>query len=891
VKSKILQLVAAALLFFVGDRLARSQDTKPVAGTNPAPKSGALLPEDRRLLDRLLTEFVFDPQGARFVSMPLKTHDDLGADAEVTRQGWLIPANAKRPARIYLGSDDNLMTVPAGANVENLDFIALSRKRYGAGKAPDAGNHPVYGPANDFEAILDLVNAAWLHRLGEDKLASEALERARERVPNPGEAIGKQPAPNSDAAMVASVQETLAGYGYQRMIRDFMLRADEAALAENQRLIKLYPKRAAQLGQPEAVIVDLERRRKNGSFGRAPPEEWPSDYSEWDTAKKRAYLIDALDEVDARQQSHPGYGDLLGDRRIAALAEIGDAAVPALIDTIETDNRLTRAVFDSFENEPRPILLSVRQAAFITVMAILRVRVFQPGVADRAMTLKGSLDRKRILDALRAYWKINGSLPFESRMMKQLTDLKATREEWRESAYNLANPQSPRVVMGDESGNMVWSASPAQADVKPSAAVMKLSNPTAAEAMLAALDRDLATETAKPAAPEGGPDPFVSSLRDQINDRARREIEDAYLLPIAQLRDHRIAPELARRCAAAKTLRARCQLALAAHLCGNSEPLKRFCRAFEQGKLELPHINEITEKLDVVADRMLQQRAQDLVEAVTSLIASHLPEADKALYALAYPEHPQNKFVARLLLRMLLPNEHLSVMPSAGHSDFELSWHPYCLAVLRRELDNKQPTEVVSRSKDGRIETTEEGSPAEGQPNKAGNPRLDPDQESQRICDLAAWKISDMAWGMPDTEPPATVSEDRLAAMKKILDRYRGRFHEATREESDALNDGPMLIPTWPPLSRPATAADVATGHAVFELGGRGKIAPLKLPAVGTFTSTVEGQSIAESVLILQAEIGADGKTLYGAVGRNILRAIPADQLTDIRPLESPWAK
>ncbi len=144
---------------------------------------------------------------------------------------------------------------------------------------------------------------------------------------------------------------------------------------------------------------------------------------------------------------------------------------------------------------------------------------------------------------------------------------------------------------------------------------------------------------------------------------------------------------------------------------------------------------------------------------------------------------------------------------------------------------------------------------------------------------------------MPETEPLITVSEDRLTAMKKTLDRYKGRFHEATREECAALNDGPMLIPMWPPLNRPATAADIAKGQAIFELGGRSKLAPLKLPAVGTFTATFDGQNIQENLLILQAEIGADGKTMYGAVGPNILRAIPADQLTDIKPLDTAEPK
>ncbi|HEX4000582.1 MAG TPA: hypothetical protein VHX65_18685 [Pirellulales bacterium] len=42
-----------------------------------------------------------------------------------------------------------------------------------------------------------------------------------------------------------------------------------------------------------------------------------------------------------------------------------------------------------------------------------------------------------------------------------------------------------------------------------------------------------------------------------------------------------------------------------------------------------------------------------------------------------------------------------------------------------------------------------------------------------------------------------------------------------------------------------------------------------------------------QKVLIIQAEIGPDSKTVYGIVGCHFMRAANADELTDIRPIEA----
>src|SRR5262249_18066925 len=84
------------------------------------------------------------------------------------------------------------------------------------------------------------------------------------------------------------------------------------------------------------------------------------------------------------------------------------------------------------------------------------------------------------------------------------------------------------------------------------------SNPTAAEAILRAMDRDLAAYDAGP--------------RNSLHDYSRRPIEDVYLAALVGLGDRRVAPELARRGARAETGRMRRQWAFPRRGLGGPAP-------------------------------------------------------------------------------------------------------------------------------------------------------------------------------------------------------------------------------------------------------------------------------------------------------------------------------
>jgi len=124
-----------------------------------------------------------------------------------------------------------------------------------------------------------------------------------------------------------------------------MVRADEEALAYGERLLSLYPEQLKdEFRNATQIVSELKRRQQKGTFGKSPSEDLPEGYVAWDLKRKTAYLIDALDEVDARQFGQPGGVDLASDRRVQELIRLGDVAVPDLIDAVEKDERLTRSV-------------------------------------------------------------------------------------------------------------------------------------------------------------------------------------------------------------------------------------------------------------------------------------------------------------------------------------------------------------------------------------------------------------------------------------------------------------------------------------------------------------------------------------------------------------------
>src|SRR5262249_44415416 len=223
----------------------------------------------------------------------------------------------------------------------------------------------------------------------------------------------------------------------------------------------------------------------------------------------------------------------------------------------------------------------------------------------------------------------------------------------REAADNLANLGGKRIL-----GTTVWSDRPAARSKGPNPAVKKFANPTAAEAILSAMDRDLAHHD--------------GLTKDFLHDFRRRQLEDKYLFALIGLGDKRIAGDLAKRAGDTDSVRMRRKWAYASFHLGEPEPIKKYADDFRMGKITLPADDgPQTNPFD-------QPGYVELRGIVTYLADVKLPEADRALYALADRKHPARAQAAKAVL--------------AGGSRFEESgWtnHPYCLTILRAALDDE----------------------------------------------------------------------------------------------------------------------------------------------------------------------------------------------------------
>lgn len=104
------------------------------------------------------------------------------------------------------------------------------------------------------------------------------------------------------------------------------------------------------------------------------------------------------------------------------------------------------------------------------------------------------------------------------------------------------------------------------------------------------------------------------------------------------------------------------------------------------------------------------------------------------------------------------------------------------------------------------------------------------------------------------------------------------------RADEEALAHGERLLLVA--LKQPATAEDVKAGRAIFHLGGKGQIADMKLPASGVIKKATDKDDDS-GVLIFQTEVEPGGNTIYGVVGKRGIRAMPAKELRNVKPLEA----
>ncbi|MCA9037049.1 MAG: hypothetical protein KDA91_18060, partial [Planctomycetaceae bacterium] len=705
--------------------------------------SAQLSSDDRKMLLSLIGDPLTDPTEKQYCTVTIAARSCWGSSGEFETGAWYQPASDMVSARVYFLDND---WISAPKEFKRRDFVDESRSLL----EPDADSND-NNDDDDFRHIHrrmsavsagsaagtpGIVRAAWLAKLGHDELAAKTLARARI------DEMRSEIAPTNEE-LIKDLRIELAWRAYADGVHAYMQRADEESLRHISRLNDKYAELAAEFGNGKELFAELNRRKEAQTFGEAAPEK-PIGFDHWEKSKQAHWLIGQLDQVDARQYSQPGGVDLASDWRVEAIIAIGDPAIDELIDTLEQDTRLTRSVHFWRDFSRNRTVLSVREAALTAAMSILKVRVFEPVATGDNFTNRGHDKVATTVASLRRYWKKYRDTPFENRMMDVLTNPASDSESLREAAQNLAQMNEQRTL-----ATTVFSdtrrVKPGEIAANP--AIKKFTNPTSAEAILAAMDRELLRHDAQ-------------NDNDRLKDYERQQIEDIYLQSLVQLGDDRIVTQLRQRCGSANSLRLQCQLIQATFELGDAESLNAFAAEFLNGKIRLSTNDED------------DSETTELEGIVRMLGTANTPSADAALAALTLPNHPYFEVAARGIQRA-----RINWVDETG-------WfvHPYCIALLRRELDDKTPTGTIAMIKgdENYVEKSEEGTTSSNIPDVIADPASRRQQAELRHCDIAGEKLSALVIGLPEFHPLMKDVDQRLDSMRKLLDTKSGSLRRAT---------------------------------------------------------------------------------------------------------------
>lgn len=562
----------------------------------------------------------------------------------------------------------------------------------------------------------------------------------------------------------------------------------------------------------------------------------------------------SLDEVHGQiagiYNSHVSIS-FTGDRVFNELLDLGEAAIPALIDVLEQDTRMIRLpILDGPFPRQTGEFHQVDRPALDAIYAILQTSRF-PEVPDgKPVVGEREINAARI----RAYWMKYGKLDFDKRMMHILTDHEQPEVAWRTAAANLARRSE------ESNGRAEFTSGiPALRPI-----VRRFRNPTIADAILTAMDRERGIQES-----QGGHNGSFHGWPGT---------QQMYLDHLVTLGDSRIGPVLDRRAAGSQDSDVRRRFALAAMKLGTLSEWTRFCRDVERGQVAL--------KSAATKDSNFSNRSreeEELTRIVSALVRSKSSAADHAIQVLTDSLHPYYSSASKLVLH-----------PITAWTESDSPWnsHPAFLRILRGGMTDNTPTGVrhnirIVERQNGptgwTVGTVERFlSPEEW---KSGVFRKTADELKRHRC---ASLLSDYIAGMPEFELLHQRFAQELAGVLSTYDRFAGHFRTMTWYERDRIRMGfvrPGFIPDIRQLPRPATLADVKAGRAVFELGGKGKLTEMKLPAWLLLKSEAKKKYPAFG-LVVQAETSHDGKPVYGVIFRHDIRAVQADEVERLEAYE-----
>lgn len=742
--------------------------------------------------------------------------ESTDASGTIERNAWLFRAAKGRAQRILL-ADGTPVSVPPGKVTSDVDIVQEASARM---KRNDNDRNEPFRlmgqTAVGYDEDSNVTLAAWLLRLGHESVAADLMRASRPR--------GR----NTSDDPIKDLRDSLAWMGYAQCVHAYMVRADDEALAAGQWLRDRYPNEAAKYEQAATILAEIKRRRARRRLDTVR-ETPPPGLTQMPVPRRIEWLINSLDEVDARQWSQPGGIDLASDWRVAALIAVGEPAVPALLDTLEHDRRLTRAVHFWRDFGRHRTVLSVGEAALSALMSILRVQAFEPVGTGDSFTATPRDRSKKTVKKLREYWKSYGDDPFEIRMMRVLTDPKTKSEARQEAARNLGRQGERRTL-----GTTVWSGSVQGPPDKPNPNITRFSNPTVAQAILAALDQDLA-----------GPGPEYLAGMD-AGQRAsqlayeRRNLLQSYIGALVSLNDRRIVAEVVRRASNVRDATIRRLWARAAYDLGDAAPLTALANDLVAARVVPPSVKDPTSVEARDTDEELRDTIWMLSDTSSTTITS-------SLFKLAEPSHP---YYSRI-------SKHVR----EGNGGFESerwSSHPFVLLMLRRDLDVRDRTGFAVSIDGAQLKRVADGGESSsGVPALLSTPATRLTSTEELVRDRAAERIGELALGSPACHALLKEQAECLQRLRTFMDQHGSKWRRLTAAEARWL--------------------EAARWETTFVPDLQGELQ-------GAYFQTPGKKS--EKVLIAPASAAGGDRSVYTVIGQHVLRSVPASEPTRITRLD-----